>query len=618
MKVLFTILTICFSFQLLSAGELIFSDNKPQTNSTIEVNYEADSDLKGTNYLVSYHFKTDEKYPSAESITLKNPTTLKINPNDNFIIFKVINEKGVVDNNNGRMWDLVIYNGEKPQKEGFLKRALSYLGASGENYSRVPNYEKINNSLDSELVNYPNSIRAQIAKETLKLDFKLSKFTDFNDKLRAILNTKINIDDELVVMSVIKALYAINEKEKADGLEKDFISKNSNSDLAKENRLEKLSEVNSFEEFISKIADYLNLNYKDKDIYSVFNSFVFAHSQSKSYMEKLDNSLTKLSYKPAYIYNEIALTYLEDEDLKKEYTIVELANKAMFYINLGLKSIPEFINFKPIDISDIEWQTFISKTESDLYLTQYKANLLKSDSSAAFISVMQAIKKAPNQMNSILYTEVLDLAVKYGSVAQIKEIITFAYESNSNDSELEKSILKVISENDELNISFLNNLIELKQKENINKLTNSLVDDIQLTGFVQKLDNTFFDLESMKGTIKIISIGSSWCDVCTQVYPVINQLKTIYDENSKVNVIGISIWEDDEAIKNTTSMIKEYEIKYPYYIDNTDILPRKLNVFGFPTILIVDKENKVRYTIRGFNNGEELIKLVDDFVEILK
>lgn len=618
MRVLLTFLTICLSFQLSIAGDLTFSDSKPQTNSTVKVSYNSDSDFNGSVYLVSYHFKTDKKYPTAQSITINNSVDLKINSDDNFIIFKVINENGVIDDNNGRMWDLVIYNGEKPQKEGFLNRALSYLGATGENYSRVPNYEKIDNALDSELVNYPNSIRAQIAKETLKLDFKLTKFDDFNEKLRAILNTKVNMDDELAVMSVIKALYSINEKEKAEGLEKDFINKNSKSDLAKENKLEKLSEVGSFEEFISKISDYLNDNYKDKDISTVYNSFVFAHSQSKVYMDKLDNSLNKLSRKPAYIYNEIALTYLEDEDLKKEYTTTEQSNKAMYYIDLGFKAIPEFINFKPIDISDFEWQTFTAKTESDLYLTQYKTNLLKSDSGAAFNSVMQAIKKAPNQMNSLLYTEVLDLAVKHGSVAQIKEIITFAYESNSTDSELEKTILKVITEKDEINISFLNNLIELKQKENIKKLKNSLVDDIQLTGFVQKLDNTFFDLESMKGSIKIISIGSSWCDVCTQVYPVINQLKAKYDENSKVNVIGISIWEDDDAIKNTTSMIKEYEIKYPYYIDNTDILPRKLNVFGFPTILIVDQNNKVRYTIRGFNNGEELIKLVDDFVEILK
>ncbi|TNE33157.1 TlpA family protein disulfide reductase, partial [bacterium] len=128
----------------------------------------------------------------------------------------------------------------------------------------------------------------------------------------------------------------------------------------------------------------------------------------------------------------------------------------------------------------------------------------------------------------------------------------------------------------------------------------------------------FIDLDKLKGNLKIVSINSTWCDVCTQVFPILNELNAKYQADTNVSIIGISVWEDDDPISAISDMKKEYDINFPYYIDNTDILPRKLNVFGFPTILIVDKDNYVRYTIRGFNNGEELIKLIDDFVEILK
>lgn len=612
------IIFLFLTTSILKSGQLEFSSTNPEVGTTLNITYKTDVSKGDSNYLIVYRFKTDEKYPVAESYMLNNSTSLDIEENDNFLLFKVMNNNGEVDNNSGKLWELVINFNNKPILNANLNKALSYLGAAGENYNRIPNYEMIKKSLEMELKHYPNNIRAQIALVTLNLDFKQIKFEEYNQKMREVLDTKIDFGNELVVTSVIKALYSISEKEKAEKLNNDFVKYNPKSDLAKDNYLEKLADVNSFDEFIDNITKYLNENSNERDISTVYNSFVFAHSQSKSFMQKLNGNLELIKYKPSYLYNEIALTYLEDEDLSKDYTEKEILDSSFKYIELGLNSIPTLNKFKPIDISNIEWNIFKDKTESDLLLTEYKTNLLKNDSVAAFNSVLLAINKAPYQMNSLLYTEVLELAIQYGSTNQIKEIIKYAYQNNAFDRELEKKILNIISNNDGIEISYLNNLIELNNNQNKKALEQSMSNDVKLSGFVQKLDKKFFDLEKLEGDVKIVSISSTWCDVCTQVYPILNQLNAKYKNDSKVNLIGISIWEDEQGIADLSKLIEEYEIKYPYYIDNTDILPRKLNVFGFPTILIVDQNNMVRYTIRGFNNGEELIKLVDDFVEILK
>lgn len=618
MKMFILSLVVVFSTLPSLAGDLVLINDKPEIGGRILITYETNASVLDSHYLIAYRFRENQKYPTAEASLLSGGVRLFIDSRDNFILLKVINKYGVTDDNNGKYWDLIVHSQGKPVKNAYLNKALSYLGTSGENYTRVPNYDSIKVALENELKLYPNNFRSKVAYETLKLDFKLIDYDEYTDKLEDILDTKIDINDELSISAAVKALNSLNEQDKANEIEQKYISENPKSEMAKDKRLEDLANVNSFEEFINNLSSYLNDNYKDRDIESVYNSFVLAHSQSKELMNKLDKNLNKLELIPSYLYNEIALTYLEDEDIKGEYKPQEIIDDSKKYLNLGFIKLDSLYEFKPIDVSYPEWKKFISKTKSDLYLTQYKLNLLSNDSINATESVFEAIKAAPYQMNSILYTEALELANKYSKNIQIKSIIENAYKNNIVDMEFEKYILNLISSNNSIDISFLNNVIESSKKTKLDKLKNSLTKETQLSGFVQNIDGTFADLDKLKGKTKVVLIGSSWCDVCTEVYPIFNQLNSKFKTDKKVEILGISIWEDDNAKESIKDLIKEFELEYTNYIDNTDLIPRKMNVFGFPTILIVDKDNYVRYTIRGFKNREELLELVNDFVRILE
>lgn len=613
LSLLFVVLTLPSQ-----AGNLVFSNGKPEIGARVNITYETDSSVLDSNYLIVYHFRDNQKFPTAEATLLNGSARIFIDSRDNFMLLKIINKYGIVDDNNGRYWDLVIYNEGKPIKNGYLNKAISYLGSTGENYTRVPNYDSIKVALEAELKLYPENFRAKLAYETLKLDFKLVKYDEYSEKLREILVTKIDVNDELSISAAIKALNSINEQDKASEIEQKFIKDHPKSDMAKDQKLENLANVNSFEEFIDNLSVYLNDNYNDREIETVYNSFVFAHSQSKELMNKLNPNLNKLKFVPAYLYNEIALTYLEDEDIKGEFTQKEIIDYSNMYLNIGLTKLDSLYEFKPIDVSFNEWGVYISKTKSDLNLTQYKLNLLSNDSLNALVSVEKAIEAAPYQMNSALYTEALELANKYKKTNSIKSLIELAYKNNIVDNDLEKYILKLISENNSIDISYINELIKSNKKNKIDKLKNSLTKETQLSGFVQNTDGTFADLDKLKGKVKVVLIGSSWCDVCTEVYPIFNQLHSQYKTHSNVSIIGISIWEDEKAKESVKDMITDFSIEYPNYIDNTDLVPRKLNVFGFPTIVIVDQDNYIRYTIRGYKNREELLDLVNDFVRILE
>lgn len=616
-KLLLALLMVIFTMSTY-AGNLVFNNDKPEIGGRVLITYETDNSVLDSNFLIIYHFRDNQRFPTAETALLYGGVRLFIDSRDNFILMKVINRYGVVDDNNGKYWDLVVHSEGIPVKNSLLNKAISYLGSTGENYTRVPNYDSIKVALETELKLYPDNFRAKLAYETLKLDFKLIKYDEYSEKLKEILNTKIDVDDELSISAAIKALNSINEQDKATELQKKFIKEHPKSDMAKDEKLEELANVNSFEEFINNLSSYLNSNYNDREIEPVYNSYVFAHSQSKELMNKLNQNLNKLNFIPTYLYNEIALTYIDEEDIKDEFAQKEIIDSANKYLNIGLSMLDSMHVFMPIDVSFPEWKVYISKTESDLYLTQYKLHLLSSDSINAFVSVEKAIVAAPYQMNSALYTEALELANKYNKTASIKSLIEKAYKNNIVDNDLEKYILKLISENNSIDISYINELIKSNKKNKIDKLKNSLTKETQLSGFVQNTDGTFADLDKLKGKVKVVLIGSSWCDVCTEVYPIFNQLHSQYKDESKVEIIGISIWEDDKALESVKDMITDFSIEYPNYIDNTDLIPRKLNVFGFPTIVIVDQDNYIRYTIRGYKNREELLDLVNDFVRILE
>ncbi|MFA7325391.1 MAG: redoxin family protein [Candidatus Kapaibacterium sp.] len=616
-KILLALLMVIFTMSTY-AGNLVFNNDKPEIGGRVLITYETDNSILDSNFLIIYHFRDNQRFPTAETALLYGGVRLFIDSRDNLILMKVINKYGVVDDNSGKYWDLVVHSERIPVKNSLLNKAISYLGSTGENYTRVPNYDSIKVALEAELKLYPDNFRAKLAYETLKLDFKLIKYDEYSEKLKEILNTKIDVDDELSISAAIKALNSINEQDKATELQKKFIKEHPNSDMAKDEKLEELANVNSFEEFINNLSSYLNSNYSEREIEPVYNSYVFAHSQSKKLMNKLDQNLNKLKFIPAYLYNEIALTYIDEEDIKVEFAQKEIIDSANKYLNIGLSKLDSMHVFMPIDVSFPEWKVYISKTESDLYLTQYKLNLLSNDSLNALVSVEKAIEAAPYQMNSALYTEALELANKYKKTNSIKSLIELAYKNNIVDNDLEKYILKLISENNNIDISYINELIKSNKQSKIDKLKNSLTKETQLSGFVQNLDGTFADLDKLKGKVKVVLIGSSWCDVCTEVYPIFNQLHSQYKTDSKVSIVGISIWEDEKAKESVKDMIADFNIEYPNYIDNTDLVPRKLNVFGFPTIVIVDQDNYIRYTIRGYKNREELLGLVNDFVRILE
>ncbi len=612
--IVFTLLAL-FITNSLSAIDLKISNDKPNTNSTIELTLVENNSKLDDLYLVSYRFKDSIKTPIAESTLFTNESiSFSIQNNDNFILFKLMDKDGSIYNNNGEFWQVSIYQNNRPKYDSKLNEAITYLGAGNANYSRSPKFKKINNALVEEIENHTNNVRAKIAYETFKLDFKLIEYTEYKNSIEKILNTKISINDELTIRSVITALNSIDEAEKSVNLEEQFIDNNKGSDLYREKVLNSISTAEDYDDFVKLSIAYLNKYTNLKENETVYKSFAYAHTQSKEYYDKLYDEIKKINYKSAILYKYIALGLLNNSDLGTELGDVKYQNDIEINLKNAFSKVNDLDSIKPKDLSSIEFEDYKDKIRSDLFLISYRLDLLKNDSSSAFQSVYEAINKTPFQMNSRLYNEAVNLSAKNGSSSNTKEIIRQAYLNDVIDSDLEESILKIINSNNDISIDYVNEILNEKQKQFEESIKKNLVNE-DISGIIKSLDGKYKDLSELGDGFHIVSITSTWCDVCEETFPMLNNLHNKYDD---VSIFGISVWGDDDEDNQLTKIIKENKIEYEYFLDKTDIIPRKFDLFGFPTILIIDANNKLRYTVRGFKSEESLENTIETVLDLIQ
>jgi len=111
-------------------------------------------------------------------------------------------------------------------------------------------------------------------------------------------------------------------------------------------------------------------------------------------------------------------------------------------------------------------------------------------------------------------------------------------------------------------------------------------------------------MESLQGSPAVLVFWSYYCPSCEEEAPHINKLQSEFG-NQGVQVVGINIGESEARTMNG---IKDWGIKYQVARDEGSKVTTRFGVIGTPTIIILDKNGKVKY------NGN---KLPEDYPKIL-
>ena len=121
---------------------------------------------------------------------------------------------------------------------------------------------------------------------------------------------------------------------------------------------------------------------------------------------------------------------------------------------------------------------------------------------------------------------------------------------------------------------------------------------------LKDLNNKFQSLSDLKGDkITIVDFWATWCKPCARALPKLNMLHQKYADRG-VSFIGVNV----DSPRNSSKIkpfANSYKIKYPIVRDPNSSFSGEVNVSSFPTLLIVNSENKIVYTHQGYRSGDE-------------
>ncbi len=119
-------------------------------------------------------------------------------------------------------------------------------------------------------------------------------------------------------------------------------------------------------------------------------------------------------------------------------------------------------------------------------------------------------------------------------------------------------------------------------------------------------------LEDLRGRVVLLEFWTFGCYNCRNTLPAIKRFDARYRERG-LTVIGVHTPEFDreKKLENVRSHVNSLGIRYPVVTDNNGDSWRAFNTQAWPTVVILDKQGRIRFTHIGegmYDEAEDVIK----------
>lgn len=107
-------------------------------------------------------------------------------------------------------------------------------------------------------------------------------------------------------------------------------------------------------------------------------------------------------------------------------------------------------------------------------------------------------------------------------------------------------------------------------------------------------------LEALRGRVVLIDFWTYGCYNCVNTLPAVKGFDAKYRAKG-LTIVGVQSpeWEREKIFENVVQAVKKHDIKYPVVTDNDMKTWNAFGVNAWPTVVILDKEGRIRYTHVG-------------------
>jgi thiol-disulfide isomerase/thioredoxin len=139
--------------------------------------------------------------------------------------------------------------------------------------------------------------------------------------------------------------------------------------------------------------------------------------------------------------------------------------------------------------------------------------------------------------------------------------------------------------------------LELKQVEAMRAATKPYPFDFKLNDF----DGKPYALADWKGKVVIVDFWGTWCPPCRKDIPHLNALYKKYHDKG-LEIVGLTYEQGvgESAATAVRRFMTELSMPYPCLVGDTATQKSVPNFEGFPTLLFIDREGKVRLQVTGY------------------
>jgi thiol-disulfide isomerase/thioredoxin len=112
----------------------------------------------------------------------------------------------------------------------------------------------------------------------------------------------------------------------------------------------------------------------------------------------------------------------------------------------------------------------------------------------------------------------------------------------------------------------------------------------------------------------LVEIFASWCEICKGEIPVLNRLHAAHPDLKLIGISGSALGQDNkpESLSDLAKYRKAEKISFDIAFDQEHTLPKKLNMFGYPSFFLVASDGKIKYLNAGHVSFEELNVAVEN------
>ena len=133
---------------------------------------------------------------------------------------------------------------------------------------------------------------------------------------------------------------------------------------------------------------------------------------------------------------------------------------------------------------------------------------------------------------------------------------------------------------------------------------------------LKDIENNIRNYNELKGEkLTLIDFWATWCKPCNKAIPELNKIYDLF-KTQGVEIIGINC-DGPRSVSKVAPFSKSLKIQYPVLIDINSELKSELNILAFPTLLIVDANDKVVWIHEGFVSGDTEV-IIAEIEKLLK